>query len=219
MLKFIGMVLIVLETQGSWGSSVYVLSDIHEQSGLYTGSTCTSYRDTQNEIQKPDSRCGQKISLFLSEQKDQLVFLESPSSRLNEGVNKTFDLFYSSILKRNRKCDETLPITEDSNAIFDSRLCRAFRSEKLSSGGSDIYIFFPNMKPEPLDYSDPLSMSIAETIVLGSFGLPMGVASMDTIALPRSAIQPHQVVIEETEVGRLLFAKSFTRRQFIFTSF
>ena len=217
MIKFITILLMVFGTQICWGSGDYVLNDVCEESSLYTGSTCSPYRDTQNKIQEPDSRCGQKVSIILSEQKDQLAFLESPSSLLDEGVNKTFSLFYSSLLKRNRKCDETLSITEDSNALFNSQLCRAFRSEKLSKGENDVYVFFPNMKPEPIDDIDPSSEAFARAILVGSLtGLPIGVASMDIIALSKSDAQPSQVVVEETQVGRLLFAKAITRRQFIF---
>ncbi len=209
MLKLIVLISVLFAVQTSWASKTYVLSDIQQQSSAYTGSTCNLYKNTQGKLQKPDFRCGQKVSLVISNKRDQVAFLGSQ--------NKTFDLFHSSILKRNSNCDETLPVEIKGQAIFESRLCRAFRSEKLSTSDTDVYVFLPNMKPESVEDADPLTDAIARAIVTGSVtGIPIGVASMDTITLSRSDIIPEQVIIENTRISVALFAKVVTHRQFIF---
>jgi hypothetical protein len=217
MLKIIVIISVLFSAQISFASKAYVLVDIQQQSDVYTGSVCKSYKNAQGELQQPDFRCGQKVSMVLSYKKDQLAFLETPSSRAQDGQNKTFDLFHGALLQRNRQCEETVSEEVRGQAIFNSNLCRAFRSETLSAEGNDVYVFVPNMKPEPMNDADPLTAAIYQAILVGGYtGIPVGIGQMDTITLSRSDVIPNQVVIENTRVGVAFFVKAVSHRQFIF---
>jgi len=216
MVNFTWLIFTLLLAQFAWGSEVYTLNDIQQKSKVYNGSICKSYKNIENDTQEADFRCGQKVTLNLSPQKDQLVLLESPSLA-EYGLVKTFNLFRSSFLKSNSQCDETVKAKDDDPSIFETRLCRAFRSEKLSNQNKDVYIFIPNMKPEPLDDTDPLNDAISRALLSGVFvGFPVGAASVDTITLSTSDAQPNKVVIEDTHIDVAFFAKAVTHRKFIF---